>query len=235
MLALGESHAQQSAEPVASSTQRFTRELLPLLAGRARHLIVELWLARGDCGTVEAEVAERQRPVTAPQAASNQAEFLALGTRAKELGITPHALTPTCGDYRAIVRAGPGDIDRMLELLAETTLRDMTKLLDATDAERPSPLLVAYGGALHNDSNPRPGREHWSFGPELRERLSDRYVELDLFVPEFVKDTDTWRALPWYPAFHSTAGVPGARLFSTSAGAFVLIFPRAPSRPEPTR
>jgi hypothetical protein len=58
--------------------------------------------------------------------------------------------------------------------------------------------VLAYGGALHNDTAPRPQRAAWSFGPELMQRTGGRYIELDLIVADYIQDNDAWRSLPWY-------------------------------------
>lgn len=227
VLALGEAHAQKGTESVASTASRFSERFLPRLVGRARYLVVELLVANGKCGQVEARVAEKQRPVTEPQAASNQNEFLELAQKAKSLGIEPHPLRPTCDEYRAVVGAGAGDIDRLLVTVRDVSLRTLGSLLDLsakTDKDAP---VVAYGGALHNDLEPRPGREAWSFGPALRERTQGKYVELDLIVPEYIKDTESWQAFPWYKEYQAVQDRTQTLLYAPSSASFVLIFPRS--------
>ena len=88
-------------------------------------------------------------------------------------------------------------------------------------------LVLLYGGALHNDLAPRAGREAFSFGPELKAHTGGRYVELDLIVPEFIKDTETWRALPWYSHFDPKRAPEKTTLYNPSPGSYVLIFPRS--------
>jgi hypothetical protein len=127
-------------------------------------LVIELWLANGSCGKVEQKVAEQQTAVTAPQAATNQNEFVELGHRAKALGIMPHALVPSCEQYRKIAGAGAADIEEMLVMLKSVTAHDVQELMTKRAPQR---LIVAYGGAMHNDLVPREGREGFSFGPEL--------------------------------------------------------------------
>lgn len=227
ILALGEAHAQRGTEAIASTTRRFTELLLPRLSTRARALVVEVLDAGGKCGRVEQRVAEQQRPVTEPQAASNQSEFFALAERAKSLGIRPLPLRPTCEEYAAITRAGAADVDLMLRTIADASVRTFSALLDAPPKAGSPTLLLAYGGALHNDLMPRPGREHWSFGPALREKVAERYLELDLIVPEYVKDTESWRAFPWYDAYQSVRDRKQTLLFNPSRGSFVLVFPRS--------
>jgi hypothetical protein len=197
--------------------------LLPRLAPRASDLVIELWVASGGCGKVEQQVQKQQSAVTAPQAATNQNEFLELGHRAKALGIMPHALVPSCEQYRKIAGAGAGDIEEMLTMIRDVTRRDVEELLAKRGPER---LIVAYGGAMHNDLAPRAGREDFSFGPGLSQATQGRYVELDLVIPEQIKDTDAWRAQPWYAAYSRAQPGSEAFLYSWAPHAYALLFPR---------
>lgn len=227
VLAVGEAHAQRegSGAEVSSSTKRFMDALLPRLAPRASDLVIELWLANGSCGKVEKHVQEQQNAVTAPQAASNQSEFVELGHRAKALGIMPHALVPSCEQYRKIAGAGAGDIEEMLTMIRDVTRRDVEALLAKRGPDR---LVVAYGGAMHNDLLPRPGRETFSFGPDLSQTTQGRYVELDLVVPEQIKDSEAWRALPWYGFYSRDRAGSEAYLYSWAPHAYALLFPKSP-------
>jgi hypothetical protein len=225
VLAVGETHAPKGAQ-VPSATARFREQLLPLLRGRAQHIVIELWLSAGQCGASEQRVRQQQRVVTRAQAPGNQSEFIALGAAARALGILPRGLTPTCAEYAAISDAGEADIARMLEMVKSRTQAQVEALLerDAADA----PLILAYGGALHNDLKPRAGREAWSFGPALAARTRGGYVELDLIVREFVGDTEAWRAQPWYDFYERDRSPDEALLYNPYPGSFALIFPRGP-------
>jgi hypothetical protein len=227
LLAVGEAHAQKGTESIASTASRFGERFLPRLVGRARYLVVELLVANGKCGQIEARVAEKQRPVTEPQAASNQNEFLELAQKAQSLGIEPHPLRPTCDEYRGVVGAGASDIDRLLVTVRDASLRTLGSLLELSAKTDKDALVVAYGGALHNDLEPRPGREAWSFGPAMRERTQGKYVELDLIVPEYVKDTESWQAFPWYTEYRAMQDRTQTLLYAPSSASFVLIFPRS--------
>lgn len=232
VLAVGETHAQRDAGGVPSSTRRFAEQLLPLLAGKSKHIVIELLIANGSCGKSEKTTAEKQAPVTEHQAPQNQNEFLTLGKVAKRLGIEPQALTPTCAEFESIAKAGEADIARMLEVVRDASARELEALLQNPDGAEQ--ILLSYGGALHNDLVPRPGQESWSFGPRLAALTGSRYVELDLIVPEFVKDTDSWRAMPWYSAYAAyAAGEHPAEtlLYNPSPGSYTLIFPKQPPPP----
>jgi hypothetical protein len=227
VLGIGESHAQRGGAQVPSTTRRFAEILLPLLQHRASDLVLELWVARGNCGKAEQRVAERQQTVTESHAATNQSEFVALGQRARQLGITPHVLEPSCAEYQSILSAGANDVGRMLQMIGERTARDLSQLLERQKSEGVDRLLVAYGGAIHNDVTPREGREAWSFGPAMAAATGGRYVELDLIVPEFIKDNEVWRALPWYAHYDKTAHPGQVVLFNPSPSSYVLIFAAA--------
>ncbi|WP_437586524.1 hypothetical protein [Sorangium sp. So ce1000] len=226
VLAVGEAHAQQGSAGVPSATRRFTELFLPALAGRASDLIVELWAVDPRCKREQVtRVEEEQKAVTQGQSAGDQGEFLALGSEAKRLGIRPHLLTPSCQEYDAIVRAGPDAVTAMLEMIARLTAAEAKALLGREDAA--GKMVIAYGGALHNDVAPRPGRERWSFGPELSATTGGKYVELDLIVREFIKESESWRALPWYSHFDREQDPDKAVLFNPAPGSYTLIFPRS--------
>lgn len=231
VLAVGETHAQKDldAATVSSSTRRFTDAFVPMLADRASDLVIELWIGNPSCGKNVAQVAAAQRAVSATQAPTDQNEFIALGDVAKSKGIMPHALVPGCSEYAKILDAGAGDVDAMLSMIARLTARE-TEVLIAARADAGAAagkMVVAYGGAMHNDLEPRPGREAWSFGPELFRVTSGRYVELDLIVPEAIKDTEAWRSLPWFAHFDRDAHRSETVLITVRPGSYVLIFPRS--------
>jgi hypothetical protein len=228
VLAVGEAHAQSEGPKAPSSTRRFMDGLLPRLAPRASDLVIELWLANGQCGKVEQKVAQQQTAVTAPQAATNQNDFVELGHRAKAAGIMPHALIPSCEQYQKIAGAGADDIEEMLTMIKSVTQHDVEELLSKRAPDR---LIVAYGGAMHNDLKPREGREDFSFGPPLATATGDHYVELDLVIPEQIKDTEAWRALPWYSHYSPENAGTEAYLYSWAPHAYALLFPKTPPAP----
>ncbi len=221
VLAIGESHAPAgSATP--ATIRRFQEELLPILAGKASAMVLELWVGAPRCQAAVTAVATKQKEVTKTQAASNPNAYFDLGTAAKALGIFPLPLTPTCDDYASIVDAGPSDIDAMLRLIRKLTAASVRTRLEKS----PEKMVVAYGGLLHNDLAPRKGMEAWSFGNELSDATAGKYVELDLVTPEFIEDSDTWKRLPWFSAFHRERQGGETVLIEPSPKSYVLIFSR---------
>jgi hypothetical protein len=229
VLAVGEAHAQDSTPGIPSSTRRFAEQLLPRLVGKSKHIVIELLLANCKQQTV-ADVKKQQAPVTEHQAKTNQNEFVTLGKVAERLGIEPQGLTPACPDYEAVVSAGDDGVARLLGLVADQTAKEVEALLAKPEA--PEDLILTYGGALHNDVSPRPGQEAWSFGPRLVAATQNRYLELDLIVPEFVKDTEAWRNLPWFSAFDREHLTSETLLYRPAPNSFVLIFPKTERAPS---
>jgi hypothetical protein len=229
VLALGETHAQKEAAHVPSAAQHMTKEFLPLLAGVASDLVLEIWVANSDCTANQKkqiqQVATAQREVTKTQAPQNQTNFVNLFMAARKTGVTPHFLKPSCETYGEILGAGAGDIDFMLRMIARLSREGI-----AAYAKDNTKLVVAYGGSMHNDAEPRAGREAWAYGPAVKASTA-RYVEVDLVVPEFISDSEAWRAQRWYP--HYTAGAQGTKtvLYTVSESSFALLFPPSPAAP----
>lgn len=225
VLGIGEAHAQKGTENVASSTKRFTDELLPTLQKRASFLLVELMMPNPKCKKETKQVQKQQEPVTKPQAATNKNEYLVLGEKAKALGITPDLLRPSCEDLERITKAGDDDINVMLEMTASLTTTVVKSELARNQKAKKAALVIAYGGALHNDISPRTGREKWSYGPALTDHTAGRYIELDLIVPEYIKDGEPWSTLPWTKHYDREKFGKKAVLFEVAPKSFVLVLP----------
>ena len=233
ILAIGEAHAQKGTESIASSTKRFTETLLPLAAPRSSDIVVELWAPDPKCQREVKQVASAQKPVIAAQASTNQNEYVTLGTKAKEAGMTPWLLRPTCDDFGMLADAGEDAVGAMLGLVKRLTQEKVTQLYGKNQraAIAPPKMVLAYGGALHNDLDPPDATKEYSFGPELSRLSGGRYVELDLIVPEYVKKSPTWEKLPWFADFEADhAGgktVDKATVYVLAERSIVLVFPNA--------
>jgi hypothetical protein len=222
VLAVGEAHAPRGAT-VASSTKRFTDSLLPLLAGRASDMLVELMMPPKGCVRQAETMRSVQKPVVTQQAETNQNEYLTLGDAARKVGIVPDLLRPSCEDLASINDAGDDAIERSLETIARLTTAQATKMIERAGRK----MVITYGGALHNDPSPPPERAAWSYGPALSKAVAGRYVQLDLYVPEFITGEDTWRKQPWYAGWEKNKAAHKVVLFRLAPKSYVLIF--APS------
>ncbi|HTQ04860.1 MAG TPA: hypothetical protein VMI54_13435 [Polyangiaceae bacterium] len=222
VVAVGEAHAQKAVPGVESATVRFARDLLPVLAPRVTRVVLELLAPDRRCEARQtAAVAERTKPVTEPQRDTNQSEFLALGFAAKALHMQVEPLVPTC-DELAHVLASDNDVGALLELIANVTARET---FDFLDHQKPEHAILIYGGLVHNDLAPAPGHEAWSFGPRVAEHAGGSYVEIDLIVPELVKNEPPWTELAWFSHYAPVPGDARTLLYRTGPHSFVLIFP----------
>jgi len=234
IVSVGEAHAQKGAG-VPSSAKRFASEILPTLAGRASDLVVELMMPPSGCAPKVAVVREAQAPVTSHQAAGDQGEYVAMGEAARKFGIVPDLLRPTCADLDAIEDAGDLAIDASLRTIKRLTAEKVKKLA-VRDAHAPgdaAKFVVTYGGAIHNDRDPSPERREWSFGPELDAFAEGRYVEIDLYVPEFIEASDAWRKLPWYPHYDAARLGSKTTMFQVRERSYVIVLPLSTARGEP--
>jgi hypothetical protein len=238
VLGVGEAHALAGFEHVRSSARRFSEELLPVLDGRASHLLVELLNPNPSCQVTTREVRRAHDPVTRAQSGENQNDYVELGRNARARGIEPFVLSPTCEEYQAIVDAGDAAVSQTLSSIATITRRMARAALLKNRAAGRERIVVAYGGALHNDLNPAPARADWSYGPGLVADTQGRYVELDLIVREFIKDNEAWRGLPWYSQFDPTLHGESSIVLHTAPNSYVLFFAKTKaqvtSEPEPS-
>ena len=218
ILAIGEAHAQRGAT-VASSTKRFTSELLPMLAGRASDLLVELMLPPKGCNKEVATAHSVQAPVVTQQAETNKSEYALMGDAARKVGIVPDALRPSCDDLAMVNDAGDEAIARSLEMIARLTTAQGKKMLEHRGAK----MIVTYGGALHNDASPPPARASWSYGPALSKEVAGKYVELDVYVPDFITEDETWKKQPWFAEWQSHKSSGKALLITLAPKNYVLV------------
>lgn len=222
VLAFGEAHARRDAPSVPTATERFERELLPVLAqAGARQMVVELLLPAANCEKALKAVEQVQKPVVAAQDTQNQDRFVSLGHAAKARGITPFLLEPNCDEFRSIQAAGDDGVVRMLELIASKTTRLLLKM---QQKQSEPAVLVAYGGAMHNDVGADEATKPFTFGDEMVQATGGRYLAIDLIVPEYVAPTPVWRKLPWFEAYQRLGPSSDVTLFRLGEHSFTLLF-----------
>jgi len=225
VVAFGELHQTVKTASVRSSIARFTDEILPAIAPRASHLIVETWVSRGNCGETEKQVTKDVARTT-ERPAETENEIVRLLRRAKELGVAPHVLDVDCHEYQSLVPSGGGvDYDRLLTLTGQHLGRAVQQAL-ALPRPADRPLVLVYGGALHNDLAPSAELAKYSFGPAIDALTHGDYREVDLYVPELVDAYPALRAERWYPAWRPTRAKPGTTLIRRQPRSAVVVFAR---------
>jgi hypothetical protein len=227
LVAVGEAHAQKGTT-APSSAKHFTDQILPKLAGRASDLLVELMNPPKGCAPTTEVVRQKQEVVTRAQAPTDQGEYVAMGEQARHLGIVPDLLRPSCADLEAVKAAGDDAVMASLAMIARLTREQAKKLLDrdASTTGEAEKMVITYGGAIHNDLAPPAERAAWSFGPDLDAYTHGRFVAVELFIPELIDDSDTWKKRAFYAHYDATRMGSKATVFREGK-TFVIVLPRS--------
>jgi hypothetical protein len=222
VVAFGEYHQQKKTAKIPSALSRFTREILPVLADSgATDLVAETWIATGSCGEIERK-AVAQVDKTTERPAHTEKEVVTLLRRAKEKGLQPRILQVACEDYQALSAGGRMDFERLLRLT-----RDQLELQIRVALQRPgSRLVVNYGGALHNDLHPSAEWAPYAFGEAVARAVDGHYLEVDLYVPEYIERDRAIRREPWYAQYRAASRPGGAVLIARGPASYALVFPR---------
>jgi hypothetical protein len=229
VVGFGEAHA--PADFAGRSTAlRFTAELLPALAPRAYAVVVELLAPEPGCMPERAAAEREASAITEGQAESNQEEYLALGRQARRLGVRAEVPRADCAALRRVAEAGQEGVLVLMELVASESAALAERLLrEAPEGRR----VLLYGGALHNDLTARAGLEAWSYAAALDAASRGRYAEVDLIVPELVRDTESWRRFAWYAAVTALPADHRYAVVQTGLQSFALVWPaEAPEVPS---
>jgi len=225
VLAVGEVHQIEGASAVPSSIKRFTG-LLPLFKGLATDLVVETWITDGKCGETETKAVAEIREETARPAQTGN-EVLDLGIAARGLGIMPHVLNVSCAEYATLLGTDrtldDGKLLRMVAGKLSELALDLAKVRAKAKGARP--MIVVYGGALHNDRAPAPDDAPYCFGPAVAKATAERYAELDLYVPEYIRDDEDLAKEPWFKAMDAKVRGGATLLVRTRPGSWVVVFP----------
>jgi hypothetical protein len=129
---------------------------------------------------------------------ATESEIVRLLRRAKELGVAPHLLDVDCHEYQTLQVGDHVDYDRLLKLTRAHLQRAIEQAL-ALPHPPDRPLVLVYGGALHNDLEPAAPLADYSFGPAIDRLTGGAYREVDLYVPQLVDALPALRAERWYP------------------------------------
>jgi hypothetical protein len=131
-----------------------------------------------------------------------------------------HVLQMSCADHASLLPDGAAEIDYWkLLLLVTERLAAKAKELHAA----PDRVLVLYGGAHHNDRYPDESLAEISYVPEIEKLVGERYVELDLYVPELIAGNSLLEAQDWYPLVETAAGPDRVVLIERGPRSYILL------------
>lgn len=235
ILGLGEIHQVHRLRHIPSAIQRFHQTLLQSLWGSFTDLIVETWRTTGSCGKSEVKVVKQVRKlIKRPKKVLSQIELLLRSS--SRLGVQPHILTVHCKTYQELMKARGTNQTRQLILLVTRLLLQKTReIVRARRKRKQRPAIVLYGGALHNDLYPSPSLAHYSYVPKLLKQINPtkmKYIELDLYVPEYLDDDMEWRTKAWYPLYLKQQHTQKTLLIKRAPRSYVLVFPWTKQAPK---
>ncbi|HZS36502.1 MAG TPA: hypothetical protein VFF06_06740 [Polyangia bacterium] len=227
VIAFGEYHEIKGAAPAKSAIAHFQEEMLEPLKAGGSDLIVETWVTEGNCGKQEKEVVAQveettQRPET------TESEVVTLMKRAKAINIQPHILKLTCGGYQALLDdKGEVDYVKLLQTVTDL-LRDKIMETLVARAAAPDKTILVYGGAIHNDVYPRRELAAFTFAPKIQKAVKGKYLEVDLYVPEYIDADKELRAEAWYAPLQKLAKPGKATLIRRGPSSYIIVFARGP-------
>lgn len=233
IIGIGELHSRTDRPHAPTELPRATTKsslahmtaALPALAPYVTDLVIETWIVDPRCGKPAAEAtAAIETEVKRPEATKN--EIVLLAEAAKAAKVQPHAMTLSCDDYKTLVHNGQVDTLAMLTL----TTRELTRISLSAVAFRakqtdPRPWVVIYGGALHNDRFPTNQFAQWSFANALDNATHQRFIEIDLIVPEIALLDVNSQHQPWFPLAQVAADK--VVVWKRGERSYVIILPRA--------
>ena len=110
-----------------------------------------------------------------------------------------------CSEYdRLLGKGNKVEYDTLLKLISDGLTAKAKQIWQKKVAARKRKLIVLYGGALHNDLEPLEELRGYTYAPALQRLSKGRYVELDLYVPEWVQDDPVMKNHKWYPLLSHT-------------------------------
>jgi len=225
VIAFGEYHEVEGGPKARSALRHFLDELWPLVAPIASDLLVETWVTEGHCGKEEKKtVAKVEETTKRPQATED--EIVTLLERAKAAGVAPHILTLSCLEYLMITK-GTDEIDyvRLLRTITEHLRDDLADLL--AERRRSPKAIVVYGGALHGELHPRRELRDYSFATEIDRKVHRRFLEVGLYVPEYIEGNEEVTAEPWFGQW-SKSDQSRTWLVKRGPRSYAIVFARTP-------
>ena len=166
VLAFGELHQTTKTRRGRARPWRASPTRSAGVAPRTAHLIVETWVSRGDCGETEKQVTADVARTTQRPARDRERDRAAAPARQGAGDRAPRPRRWLRGYPTLVGAGGQVDYDRLLTLTGQHLGRAVRQAL-ALPRAPDRPLVLVYGGALHNDLHPIP---RWPLTASARHR-----------------------------------------------------------------
>lgn len=226
VLGIGEIHERSDRQGGGVPTLiRFADEVLPALATRTSDLVIETWMVDPACKTGATRSQQVETAMKRPSSTRSQISSLFGVTKANS--ITAHVMRLTCKDLDDVASNAGVEAEKLLAIVTrelDRVTRSAVRYRDERQETRP--LILVYGGALHNDLYPYKSTRQWSYALGVDDAVGGRYVELDLFAPEQVEDSPLYTGESWYPLVAKT-GPDRVVLVERAPHSYLVLLPRA--------
>ncbi len=219
VIGFGELHATTADHAsIVPALPRFNAQILEPLSRHATDIVVETWPEFGTCGKAEQQVSKQVKQDT-ERPPETENHVLALARRARELGMVPHALEMSCDDYKSLLDDNKQvDYEKLLLLITDRLGAKTTAILGGKDR-----VVALYGGSTHNNLYPVESIADLSYAARVRDATGGKYVEVDLYVPEFAVGNELFAREPWYPLLEHAASTDKVVLFQRGEGSYILL------------
>jgi len=222
IIGFGEYHKLANSAPVQSALYRFANEIFDVLAPHSAHLILETWSIDPSCGAKAKAVTKVvEKTIQRPKETENEMQILL--RKSQKFGVAGHVLPFSCDEYKALLSSKGLDTEKLLEVVSAKLGQEGK----AAFAISPDPSMVLlYGGATHNNLTPYQGLEAWSYAQDLAAVSKSSFIEVDLYVPEFVEGDPILSQEAWYPLLKE-ARTTQVLLIRRSPSSFILLMRKA--------
>jgi hypothetical protein len=225
VIGIGEIH--ERTDRAAAGTPalaRFSTELLPALASQTSDLVIETWTVAPGCKTGVDNSHHIEQTMRRP--ASTGQQISSLFGITKTNSITAHVMRLTCDDLDHVVTADGVDAEGLLALVTRELGRITASAIRYRDEHQETrPIILVYGGALHNDLYPFRTTRQWSYALAIDQLTDSRFIELDLIRPEQVENDEMYTHEPWYPLL-AKAAADRVVLIERAPHSYVALLPR---------
>lgn len=226
IVAFGEYHELKGNSGVPSALKRFSTQLLAVLQPDLSDLVLETWVTEGNCGKQEtAVVKDVQKTTKRPQ--TTESELVTLIKQARGLGVQPNILTLTCAEYQGLLDdKGAVDYEKMLKLLGDSLHKKIAQVRLRRAQAGINKIVAVYGGALHNDVFPSDELRPFSFAAATELMFPGQYLEVDLYVPEFIARDASLAKESWFDGYQKLQKPGKTVVVRRGKSSFILLFPR---------
>jgi len=221
VVGFGEYHATKGGPNVVPSLTRFRTQVLPAITGVLGDIVVETWVEPSGCGENATKAGEEVK-VAMERPEETETEVFTLLREARERKLGAHILEMSCADYASFRSAGTVDYDKPLSIVTARLLAGIEKTVKAGG---PATIAV-YGGTMHNDVHPTKGFGAYSYAPKVSELTKNKYLEIDLFVPELIADSSLFKGQPWFDVAKKLASPDHVVVIERSPASYVVMLKR---------